>query len=180
TEKIPGEAFSSSDDVVQTIRLSQAGKALRRRISSTPLYRNWSHGMTQKHLKRFLEKHFYQHSPSEDDVQTDDCHRLSRLSAGGSLRHRCTEIGLTPSLLGRSFTGRTAPTRNPHIRALRSPRATAPIPAPYPNGTLAVVFAFKREPYFVYPKVAFIMVEHSKWISSEVGFPTFEPQHFYS
>ncbi|GBM04423.1 hypothetical protein AVEN_78665-1 [Araneus ventricosus] len=128
-------------------------------------------------LKRFLERHFQAVTTS---CKPYGCHKLARISGGGSLRHRCTEIGLTPSLLGRSFTGRTAPTRNPHIRALRSPRATAPIPAPYPNGTLAVVFAFKREPYFVYPKVAFIMVEHSKWISSEVGFPTFEPQHFYS
>ncbi|GBO21568.1 hypothetical protein AVEN_105142-1 [Araneus ventricosus] len=78
-----------------------------------------------------------------------------------------------PSMLGRSLTGRTAPTTNSHVRALRPPRATSSIPPPSTNGTLAVVFAFEREPYFLYPTVAFIMVEHSKWISSEVGFPTF-------
>ncbi|GBM19291.1 hypothetical protein AVEN_259872-1 [Araneus ventricosus] len=43
-------------------------------------------------LKRSLAK---QHFPSDDDMQTDGCHRLVPLSDGGSLRHRCTEIGLT-------------------------------------------------------------------------------------
>ncbi|GBL54331.1 hypothetical protein AVEN_183481-1 [Araneus ventricosus] len=41
---------------------------------------------------RFLAK---QHFPSDDDVQTDAYLRLTPLSGGKSLRHRCTEIGLT-------------------------------------------------------------------------------------
>ncbi|GBN23012.1 hypothetical protein AVEN_180883-1, partial [Araneus ventricosus] len=43
-------------------------------------------------LKRFLAKRYLSR---DDDVQTDGCHRLAPLSKGGSLRHRCTEIGLT-------------------------------------------------------------------------------------
>ncbi|GBL97099.1 hypothetical protein AVEN_254135-1 [Araneus ventricosus] len=40
-----------------------------------------------------------QHFPSNDDVQTDDYHRLAPLSGGGFLRHQCTEIGLMIRLL---------------------------------------------------------------------------------